>query len=83
MDHLIYVLIAFIASDAGWLIINAGHKQHLFLALQLACASYVGLTALGYFFKKKLILLSSSFAIIYAVTYLSMKYSGYSLTVSY
>ncbi len=83
MDHLIYVLIASIASDAGWLIINAGHKQHLFLALQLACAGYVGLTALGYFFKKKLILLSSSFAVIYAVTYLSMKYSGYSLTVSY
>ncbi len=83
MDHLIYILIASIASDAGWLIINAGHKQHLFLALKLACAGYVALTAIGYFFKKKLILLSSSFAIIYAVMYVSMKYSGYSLTVSY
>ncbi len=83
MDHLIYVLVASIASDAGWLIINAGHKQHLFMALKLACAAYVGLTAIGYFLKKKLILLSSSFAIIYAVMYFSMKYSGYSLTVSY
>ncbi len=83
IDHLIYFLIASAASDAGWLIINAGHEQHLFLALQLACAGYVGLTVVGYFFKKKLILLSSSFSIIYAVMYVSMKYSGYSATVSY
>ena len=83
MEHVIHILNTFIASYIGWMLIGAGHAQHLFLALKVACAAYLGLTILGYFFRKKLALTSSSFSIIYAAIYVSLKYTGYSLTVSY
>ena len=83
MEHVIHVLNTTVALYIGFTLIGAGHSQHLQLAIKLACSVYFGLTAIGFFLKKKLVLISSSFSIICASLYLSMKYTGYSLTVSY
>ena len=83
-EGLIHIINTLAASFIGSALLNFGFLKYVQPALLIGCGLYLILTILTSMVKaRSLCLISSSAAIIFAAIYLSVKYSGYHLTVSY
>lgn len=81
---LIHVINTVVASFIGASLLNFGFMKYLQPALLIACGLYLALTVFTYLIKaRSLYLISSTASVVFASIYLSVRYSGYPLTVSY
>jgi len=81
---LVHVINTVVASFIGASLLNFGFMKYLQPALLIACGLYLALTVFTYLKKaRSLCLISSTASVLFAAIYLSVRYSGYPLTVSY
>lgn len=73
-----------LASLCGCVLVSAGFTQYTQPALLLGAGLYLVLTIVNYLMKKRpLYLIDSTISLVFLVSYLSMRFTGYTLTVSY
>lgn len=67
-----------------WILRGIDFLKYLPPILAIETGLYLGLTTISYLFRQRsLCLISSTFSIIFMIVFLSIKYTGYSLTISY
>lgn len=80
---LLHLVNTLLASFIGYVLLGFGFIKYAQSALLIACGLYLALTVITYFMKARSLCLSSStVSIVFAVIYLSTRYSGYHLTVA-
>lgn len=84
VKQITFIANSMLSTLAGWMLVVNGFDKYLFLSIGAGIFLHLLLTAGTFLYKKRdAYIISSTFGILFLAIYISLKFSGYSLTVAY